>query len=513
MTPRIAQLHEVMPAGAGIGLRRELWHETLDHADEIDFVEIIVDDYLDAPIRHVRQVLAPVLERFAVVAHGVRLSVASAEGVDEDYVDRVARLLDALGIEVYTEHLSFRRGGAHEVEQFVPVPFTERWAERVAENVRQVQQVTGRTIALENVTYLLGHPDRGIGEPAFVRHVAEEADCALLLDVTNLLINAANFDYSTSEYLETIPLDRVVAAHVAGGHDDGNFYIDSHSSRPPEQALRLLSRVASRSGLRTAALERDKAYPDAIDPLLTELSSIREAMEVEPADAGEVALPALRGTVEPPTKSPSEDVPEADRIPPLSLQRTLAEVLVQPGAFRALRAARAGSLGGDDGDVLTRYLLSFPPENVRAFRKILTFKRREKIESVLPGTFELLEDRLKTYLSDFFSAHPEQSRTRAEDGILFAEFVASRDDAPEPLRSMAAHEQAVLELKSRPFRFWQFLWRPTAQRTLTVHPRDLDQAIHHGAPVPPPEPEPFDVRYERRRQGVWVEVMNSRSPR
>jgi uncharacterized protein (UPF0276 family) len=515
MSDRIHNLRRHLPAGAGLGLRRELWHQTLDAADEIDFVEIIIDDFLDYPLREVKRTLAPVLERFDVVAHGVCLSVGSVDGLDEDYVERVARLLDALGLEIYSEHLSFRRGGAHEVAQFVPVPFSEAWAVRVAANVRRVQQITGRTLILENVTYLLGHIHAGIGEANFVRRVLELGDCAMLLDVTNLLINAANLGAHPSEYLQTLPAERIVLAHIAGGHDDGELYIDSHSSQAPPEAIELLRRVAGGSGLRAAALERDKSYPETIEPLLDELVAIRGALAASETISGGPAAPELPAL----TVVEQPEVVNIDPVDPSRYQATLAALLVEPGAWRSLREGGKlpdvefpdGELpDGDSPDeqteILRSYLLSFPPNRVRAFAKILRYKRRENIESLLHGTCQMLGDALATTLGAYFRRRPEQGLSRLEDAVGFAVFVEEQEDLSRAVRSMATHERIVGELSARPYRFWDVI-RRRRRAEIYYEPRVLSEAAHSNHSLPEPPSEPLLVRYTRLKKGVWVDIL------
>ena len=469
-----------LPRGVGLGLRPELWRPIIEHAERIDFVELIVDDWLHVSPREARRLLAPVLERLPAVAHGVRLSIASLE-LDRAYVDSVARLLDALRIEVYTEHLSFRRAAGVEVEQFVPVPFSASEAGRVAANVREVQRALGRRVGLENVAYTLGHASAGLGEAGFLRAVAEEADCALLLDVTNLAINAANHGYDPLAFLDALPAERVLSAHAAGGHEQGHFHVDSHGHplRPP--TLRLLAEASRRSPLATALLERDKGYPPMLE-LLAELDALRAAL------AGDAEGPAELPSLGAPSSEAPADWGEAGPL----LDR-LAETLVRPGAWASLRET-------GPRDQADRWLLSFPAESVRAFSRVLRTKRREKIEPHLVGFFAVAED-VGALLTSYFTAQPGQSASRVDDVLGFARWLQDQP-IPQPLRDLALHEAAVFELSTHPWHLWR-----RARRALELHsdPEELDR-VHETGELPEAG-ELLRVRYERRRKGVycWAE--------
>ena len=84
------------PVEVGLGLRLPLMAQMVAAADQIDFVELMVDDWLHLEPARAAEHLAPVKECLPMVAHGIGLSIGSSEGVDPAYVDRVARLLDVL---------------------------------------------------------------------------------------------------------------------------------------------------------------------------------------------------------------------------------------------------------------------------------------------------------------------------------------------------------------------------------------------------------------------------------
>jgi uncharacterized protein (UPF0276 family) len=109
------------------------------------------------------------------------------------------------------------------------------------------------------------------------------SESQLLLDLHNLYANAVNFGFSTSEFLDRIPLSRVGAIHIAGGKwissDSGERrLLDDHQHPVPDPVYKLLSEVAARAPQPlTVILERDGAFP-SMQEMLLELEMARAAV-------------------------------------------------------------------------------------------------------------------------------------------------------------------------------------------------------------------------------------------
>lgn len=519
MSARVEALRQHIPSGAGVGLRHELWDQTLEHADAFDFVEITIDDYLHVPPKHLKKWFAPVLERWSIVAHGVGLSLGSSHGLDAKYLDDVARLLDALKIEVYTEHLSWRRSATVEIGQFMPTPFTEAWAACLAQHIEQVQRHLGRTMAVENITYLLGTFDSGIGEARYITNILEEADCGLLLDVTNLLINSANLHADPNDWAAIIPPSRLALSHMAGGHVDQHHYIDSHGHPIPAPVYEALSWFGAHSPLRSALLERDKNWP-TIQALIDEVATIRKSLTSTSPPNTIPTLPTLL----PPIALNTRDV-DVDHIEPMLLQDTQAYLLQHPEEGRYARthaalptAYQRATCTEDDARVLIDYILTIPKRRWRVFQKILSFKRREKLESVLPGTFKALraQELLHNTLQDYFQHVPDQGLSRVEDAQELTLYISTHLQDHRFILDLNAHEFKVLALKQRPWRLFSelkaTLW-PALRRantlTLAHHAHDLDRYAHHD--MSNIRTGRFTATYRRKPKGVYVNVFEQRA--
>ncbi|HMD30500.1 MAG TPA: DUF692 family protein, partial [Candidatus Acidoferrales bacterium] len=89
----------------GISWRGELAAGVLQHLDRIDVVELIADDYFAASGQQIRA-LQSLGREVPVVLHGVGLGLASASPVKRNLLDGMARLVERLEPEFWSEHLA-----------------------------------------------------------------------------------------------------------------------------------------------------------------------------------------------------------------------------------------------------------------------------------------------------------------------------------------------------------------------------------------------------------------------
>jgi uncharacterized protein len=270
--------------GSGLGYRPEMRTQILAHGDRIDWLEVITDEYL--PItRRSRAEAAVLAAGFPCVPHGVELSLGSPGDVDGEYVAQVAELVSILNAPWFSDHLCFTRAAGMRLGHLTPMPWTVRTAEMIAAKARLVQRAVGRPLLLENITYgfALGGE---LTEAQFIELVLEKADCWLLLDVTNVYTNSVNHGFDPHEFLDQVPLDRVVQIHLAGGQMMDGVLEDSHDRPVPEPVWELLEHVASRTTIRAVNVERDASFPSDFDELLSEVARARQVLELSAALRG-----------------------------------------------------------------------------------------------------------------------------------------------------------------------------------------------------------------------------------
>ena len=259
--------------GAGLGLRRALLGPLQDAPPgAYDFVEVAPENWIGVGGRLGRR-FAEVAERTTLVCHGLSLSLGGPAPLDETFLHRVRRFLDAHGVALYSEHLSYCGDDGH-LYDLMPIPFTEAAVRHVAERIRRTQDILGRRIAVENVSYYTP-VGAEIGELEFVRAVLEEADCALLLDVNNIHVNSINHRYDPVAYLEAMPAERIAYLHVAGHYVEApDLVVDTHGAAVIDPVWALLERAYARFGPVPTLLERDFNFPPLAE-LLDEVARIR----------------------------------------------------------------------------------------------------------------------------------------------------------------------------------------------------------------------------------------------
>ena len=272
----------------GLGLRRSLL-DVLQSAQpgEFDFLECAPENWIGVGGKF-GDAFEALTAKHPLVCHGLSLSLGGFAPLDETFLGRVRRFLDRHHAAIYSEHLSYCADDG-QLYDLLPIPFTEEAVHHVAARIRQTQDIVGRRIAVENVSYYaapaVGKEQQALREIDFINAVLAEADCDLLLDVNNIYVNAINHRYDAHEFLSQLPGDRVAYIHVAGHYDEAeDLKIDTHGAPVKDAVWQLLGAAYERFGPRPTLLERDFNIPPFAE-LVAELDTIRTVMRPHARDA------------------------------------------------------------------------------------------------------------------------------------------------------------------------------------------------------------------------------------
>lgn len=261
------------PAGAGLGLRRELIPALRAGVpDSIGFFEIAPENWIDlgGASRHDLQYFA---ERYPVVCHGLSLSLGGLSPLDEVLLGKIRQFLDQHQVSLFTEHLSYCSDDGH-LYELLPVPFTEEAVKHVAVRIRRVQDILCRRIAIENASYYLRAPVASMSETDFICAVLAEADCDLHLDVNNVYVNSVNHHYDPVAFIRALPTSRIVYMHIAGHYQEApDLIIDTHGATVIDPVWSLLDETYRMHGVSPTLLERDANIP-ALARLAQEVEQI-----------------------------------------------------------------------------------------------------------------------------------------------------------------------------------------------------------------------------------------------
>ncbi len=201
-------------SGAGLGLRRPLMNKLMaDPPAEIDFMEVAPENWIHVGGRlgHKFRFFA---ERYPILIHGLSLSIGAPSPLNERLLYNIKAFMDEHNLPFYSDHLS-SCGDNGQLYDLMPIPFTEDAVKYVAGRIRRAQDILERRMAVENVSYY-APTDTTMTEIEFTNAVLEEADCDLLLDINNIVVNSINHQYDAHEFMLAMPKDRIKYFHLAG---------------------------------------------------------------------------------------------------------------------------------------------------------------------------------------------------------------------------------------------------------------------------------------------------------
>ena len=247
--------------GYGIGLRTSHYGHVLSTTPEIDWFEVISENYLDTGGRP-RYVLDQVAERYPVVMHGVSLSIGSTDPLNRNYLARLGALAKEVRAVIVSDHLCWTGVGGRNTHDLLPLPYTEEALRHTIKRARQVSEILERPIVLENPSSYAEFSHSTINEWEFLAEVAERADCGILLDINNVYVSAFNHGFDARAYIDAIPADRVVQYHLAGHSNMGTHIIDTHDNHVVDEVWELFDYALDRIGPRSTLIEWDAHIPD-----------------------------------------------------------------------------------------------------------------------------------------------------------------------------------------------------------------------------------------------------------
>jgi uncharacterized protein len=268
-------MRRALPSGCGIGLRKEHFDAVLAEKPAVPFFEVVSENFLVDGGRPL-DVLERVRHDYPVAFHGVSMSLGSAEPLSRTYLRRLKALIDRFSPPIVSDHLCWSGLGGHNSHDLLPLPFTAESVHVTAAKIREAQDFLGRQILVENISSYVEFRRSELSEAEFVRAVAEEADCGILLDVNNLYVNARNHRLDPWRYLNVLPRERVAQIHLAGHEDLGDFVIDTHDHPVRAAVWELYRGAIARFGPIPTLIEWDAAIP----PLGVLLAEAQRATEI-----------------------------------------------------------------------------------------------------------------------------------------------------------------------------------------------------------------------------------------
>jgi uncharacterized protein (UPF0276 family) len=264
--------------GAGLGLRRALLGPLQAYDPEkvdatVDFMEVAPENWINVGGQR-REAFRYFTERYPFICHGLSLSIGGPSPLDQTFIRKLRKFMDQYQVRAYSEHLSYCTDDGH-LYDLMPIPFTEEAVKYVAGRIRQVQDMLGQRMVIENVSYYAA-PGAELSEIEFINAVINEADCDLLLDVNNIYVNSVNHRYDPIEFLAALPAERIAYGHIAGHYNEAeDLIVDTHGADIIGDVWDLLDKAYELFGVFPTLLERDFNIPPVVE-LFTEVQKIRD---------------------------------------------------------------------------------------------------------------------------------------------------------------------------------------------------------------------------------------------
>lgn len=257
----IANRWNLPDLGLGMGLRSPHYEHILSESPKVDFFEIISENFLAAQGKPLH-ILEQVAERYPLIMHGVSMSVGSTDPLNWEYLEALKKLAHKLKVPFVSDHLCWTGVMGRNTHDLLPVPLTEASLKHVAQRVKEIQDFMELPVALENPSNYIEFKMAQMDEAEYLTRLTEEADCGLLLDVNNVFVSAFNHGFDPDEYIERIPVERILYHHVAGHTHKGTHIVDTHDNHVVDKVWQMYERLHERHGGRSTMVEWDADIPE-----------------------------------------------------------------------------------------------------------------------------------------------------------------------------------------------------------------------------------------------------------
>lgn len=483
--------------GFGMGLRPSHYPYIFENKPEIDWFEIISENYMDTDGRPVRM-LEKILEDYPVVMHGVSLSIGTVDPLNSEYLQKLKNLAAWVNPPWISDHLCWT-GVAHKnTHDLLPVPYTEEALNNIVSRIKQVQDVLGRPIVLENPSTYLEFTSSTMSEWEFIARMAEESGCGLLLDVNNVYVSCYNHRWDPKTYIDALPLNRVAQIHLAGHTNKGTHIIDTHDDRVIDEVWALYRYVISKAGPVSTMVEWDDKIPE----FSVVMEEVAKARKWAAASEGPVPLPAFQ--------SFRHNIRPSERVTPLSEEMS--------GMQNAILMGDASIINPEERIVPKPDFA--PQEQIQSYINGYRYRLFDIVAMDYPALkFALGPEKFNALVDRYVEATPSTHFNVARYTARFPDFVRERE---EPF----AHELSILETELvqladlpetaalrpedlaalDPDKFMEFKLAPRRALKLFAFSYPVNEyynAFLNGEAPPLPEKHPSFLAIYRHEDSLW----------
>lgn len=115
-----------------------------------------------------------------------------------------------------------------------------------AERLNFIRDNFQGALAFENLDYNNTGAYEHVCEPEFISRAVEYFDIGFLLDIAHAKVSALKLGYSLSEYIDSLPLSRVVEVHISHAGYENGVICDLHEL-PTEEDFQILRSILKKT--------------------------------------------------------------------------------------------------------------------------------------------------------------------------------------------------------------------------------------------------------------------------
>jgi len=248
----------------GIGLRTAHYQEILEKHPPVAWFEVHSENYFGDGGR-LLHLLDKIRQDYPISLHGVSLSLGSADELNWDYLRQLKNLITRIDPCLLSDHLSWSSINGHYLHDLIPLPYTEETLAQLVLRIQQIQGYLKKQILIENISSYVRYEHSTIPENEFLRELALQSGCGILLDINNVYVSAANLGTNASTYVSALPAHLVHEIHLGGFTsttiDGKEILIDSHNRHIVPAVWDLYREAIQQLGPQPTIIEWDKDLP------------------------------------------------------------------------------------------------------------------------------------------------------------------------------------------------------------------------------------------------------------
>lgn len=370
---------------------------------------------------------------FHKTLHGIGFPVGGTKLPNAYKSSPLKEMITELNVAWMSEHLSFnhvtdiKESKSHFKTGFLLPPIqTEEGIQTALHSIKCIKGMLNIPFAFETGVSYIAKQEYEMDDGRFIAEIANRADCGILLDLHNIWTNQLNGRQSVNEFLNQIPLDRVIEVHLAGGFEYEGYWLDAHSGVIPEKLFELSKKIIpSLPNLKSIIFEVFPSFIEYIgfDPIINELQRIKKLWQLRDTDAKVYQSPIVSSSSfkEKELNTPTSEVWEY----------TLGSLAIG----KSLNSKLASELSLDPGLAIYQKLI----REFRGSGLINTLKLTSRLLMLNSSV-----DEFNSLLSKFWDETPPQLFPSSE-AYLFAKFLRKLLIDYPYLKTILEYELAVID--------------------------------------------------------------------